>query len=131
LDILHANGVRACQPGTTRTVSRTPRPRLHQAATPGDLCPNAGFSRQILTIPVPLPHECGVPGGLDAALDHAPCAHNKLLLYRTNAAFRSEPERRIYAAGGAPEEIGRAPGRASLETVRFQQDRLRAVQRRW
>jgi AbrB family looped-hinge helix DNA binding protein len=29
---------------------------------------NAGFSRQILTIPVPLPHECGVPGGPDAAL---------------------------------------------------------------
>jgi hypothetical protein len=32
------------------------------------LCRNAGFSRQILAIPVPLPHECGVPGGLDAAL---------------------------------------------------------------
>jgi len=31
-------------------------------------CRNAGFSRQLLTIPVPLPHECGVPGGLDAAL---------------------------------------------------------------
>jgi hypothetical protein len=29
---------------------------------------NAGFSRQILTIPVPLPHECGVPGGPDAAV---------------------------------------------------------------
>ena len=29
---------------------------------------NTGFSRQILTIPVPLPHECGVPGELDAAL---------------------------------------------------------------
>jgi hypothetical protein len=24
----------------------------------------------MLTIPVPLPHECGVPGGLDAALSH-------------------------------------------------------------
>ncbi|HXP61817.1 MAG TPA: hypothetical protein VN829_15085 [Dongiaceae bacterium] len=29
---------------------------------------SAGFSRQILTIPMPLPHECGVPGGLAAAL---------------------------------------------------------------
>jgi hypothetical protein len=38
-----------------------------------------GKSRQLLTIPVPLPHECGVPlphecgvpGGLDAALAFA------------------------------------------------------------
>jgi hypothetical protein len=29
---------------------------------------NAGFSRQIFTIRVPLPHECGVPGELHAAL---------------------------------------------------------------
>jgi len=43
--------------------------RAASSAPPqGILCRNAGFSRQILTIPVPLPHECGVPGGLDAAL---------------------------------------------------------------
>jgi hypothetical protein len=36
------------------------------------LCRNAGFSRQILTIPGPPPHECGAPGGLDAALSFWP-----------------------------------------------------------
>jgi hypothetical protein len=45
---------------------------------------SAGFSRQILTIPVPLPHECGVPGGLDAAL---PCCRADGQIGGTNRVF--------------------------------------------
>jgi hypothetical protein len=58
------------------------------------------------------------------------CAHDKILLCRVSAAFRSQPERRIYAAGGALEEIRRSPIKNSLETERFQRGRLRAG-RRW
>jgi hypothetical protein len=51
-------------PKTERRCFRAASSSLPQA----NLCRSAGFSRQILTIPVPLPHECGAPGGLDAAL---------------------------------------------------------------
>jgi len=37
------------------------------------------------------------------------CAHDRILRCRINAAFRSQVERRIYAAERVPEEICPAP----------------------
>src|SRR6185369_13240173 len=48
----------------------------------------------------------------------APRVHDTILRCRINAAFRSQVERRIYAAEGVPEEICPAPQRYSRRPSR-------------
>ena len=55
-------------PGTARQTLSLAHRAASSSPPQAILCRTAGFSRQILAIPVPLPHECGVPGGLNAAL---------------------------------------------------------------